>query len=238
MADYYSSLTGPDIDAALARAKAGGEIDTLLAGKAPAGYGLGESQGRFVTNTSVDTLTKNGWYYLYDGVTGGPSGLSIYHATLFVSSSRSDFTKVQRLILATSGLQGYELRRVYNDTAWLPWEWVNPPMIVGTEYRTTERYLGKPVYVKAVSVGAMPAASGASNRIQVGFNPSNLEKIVRWEGTVTDGTMVCTLPVHASNGMVVGLYGYWYSGIIYIESNGDYSGYSGTLTFWYTKTTD
>lgn len=117
-------------------------------------------------------------------------------------------------------------------------EWINPPMAVGVEYRTTERYLGKPVYVKAVSVGAMPAASGASNRIMVGFNPSNLEKIVRWEGTVTDGTMVCTLPVHASNGMVVGLYGYWYSGIIYIESNGDYSGYSGTLTFWYTKTTD
>ena len=30
-------------------------------------------------------------------------------------------------------------------------EWLNPPMLLGVEYRTTERYLGKPVYVKAVN---------------------------------------------------------------------------------------
>lgn len=32
-------------------------------------------------------------------------------------------------------------------------EWVNPPMMLGVEYRTTERYLGEPVYVKAVDFG-------------------------------------------------------------------------------------
>ena len=36
---------------------------------------------------------------------------------------------------------------------WQPVEWINPPMTLGTEYRTTERYLGKPVYVKAVDCG-------------------------------------------------------------------------------------
>ena len=36
-------------------------------------------------------------------------------------------------------------------------EWLNPPMIAGKEYRTTERYLGKPVYAKAVSVGDIAA---------------------------------------------------------------------------------
>lgn len=40
--------------------------------------------------------------------------------------------------------------------AWQPWEYVNPPMQLGIEYRTTERYLGKPVYTKAVNFGAMP----------------------------------------------------------------------------------
>lgn len=39
------------------------------------------------------------------------------------------------------------------DGAWGEWEWVNPPMQLGVEYRTTERYLGKPVYVKLVNLG-------------------------------------------------------------------------------------
>ena len=38
-------------------------------------------------------------------------------------------------------------------------EWVNPPMILGVEYRTTERYLGKPVYVMVVDCGVAPSKS-------------------------------------------------------------------------------
>lgn len=45
------------------------------------------------------------------------------------------------------------LVRRYDGTKWYPWEWVNPPMLFGTEYRTTERYMGKPVYVKMVNLG-------------------------------------------------------------------------------------
>ena len=33
-------------------------------------------------------------------------------------------------------------------------EWINPPMVIGTEYRTTERYKGMPVYVKIITFGA------------------------------------------------------------------------------------
>ena len=32
-------------------------------------------------------------------------------------------------------------------------EWLNPPLLPGIEYRTTERYNGKPVYVKMVDIG-------------------------------------------------------------------------------------
>ena len=38
-------------------------------------------------------------------------------------------------------------------------EWLNPPMIAGKEYRTTERYLGKPVYVKMIEAGFNPAGT-------------------------------------------------------------------------------
>ena len=35
-------------------------------------------------------------------------------------------------------------------------EWINPPMVIGTEYRTTERWNGKPVFTKAIDFGLLP----------------------------------------------------------------------------------
>ena len=46
----------------------------------------------------------------------------------------------------------YQFRKEINGV-WQPWEWINPPMQPGIEYRTTERYLGKPVYCKVVDLG-------------------------------------------------------------------------------------
>ena len=41
-------------------------------------------------------------------------------------------------------------------------DWLNPPMQLGVEYRTTERYNGKPVYKKAVNTGALSAGTSKS----------------------------------------------------------------------------
>lgn len=38
--------------------------------------------------------------------------------------------------------------------AWGEWEWENPPMTSGVEYRTTERLNGKPVYTTYFNIGA------------------------------------------------------------------------------------
>ena len=51
--------------------------------------------------------------------------------------------------------KGTLFKREKFESTWGPWEYINPPMAVGVEYRTTERYQGKPVYVKAVDCGAM-----------------------------------------------------------------------------------
>lgn len=40
-------------------------------------------------------------------------------------------------------------------------EWVNPPMQLGKEYRTTERYQGKPVYAKRILCESMPSGAGS-----------------------------------------------------------------------------
>lgn len=47
-------------------------------------------------------------------------------------------------------------------------EWFNPPMVLGTEYRTTRRYKGSPVYVMAVNVGTMPSSTGGQKNFTVG----------------------------------------------------------------------
>lgn len=38
-------------------------------------------------------------------------------------------------------------------------EWINPPMHIDTVYRTTERWMGKPVYTKLIDFGTMPSLS-------------------------------------------------------------------------------
>lgn len=53
---------------------------------------------------------------------------------------------------------GSFLKKKANGT-WLPHEWTNPPMALGVEYRTTERWNCKVVYTKLVDCGAFPSMS-------------------------------------------------------------------------------
>ena len=55
-----------------------------------------------------------------------------------------------------------------------PIEWLNPPMLLGVEYRTTERYMGKPVYAKLIDLGL----SAAGGTISANANISNWESFV------------------------------------------------------------
>lgn len=49
------------------------------------------------------------------------------------------------------------MRLVYPGTGnGTPWEWPDPLMIPGVEYRTTERFLGDPVYAKVVDLSNWP----------------------------------------------------------------------------------
>lgn len=67
---------------------------------------------------------------------------------------------------ADTALCGWRMIRLKKSSsepsAWQPFEWEHPPMQLGVEYRTTERYDRKPVYAKAVNFGALPANSSKS----------------------------------------------------------------------------
>ena len=51
-------------------------------------------------------------------------------------------------------------------------EWINPPMTVGVEYRTTERFMGAPVYT-SIAEGTVPA-SGTSSKVRIAMGVTGL----------------------------------------------------------------
>ena len=58
------------------------------------------------------------------------------------------------LVRGTS-YDGITIQRSMKNGVWHPWEYINPPMELGVEYRTTERMNGKAVYKKLDSSGKL-----------------------------------------------------------------------------------
>lgn len=50
---------------------------------------------------------------------------------------------------------GHTISFSVNGNGLSTWEWTNPPMNIGVEYRTTERYKGKAVYTKLLDFGTL-----------------------------------------------------------------------------------
>ena len=116
-------------------------------------------------------------------------------------------------------------KRLLNGT-WLPWEYDNPPLVLGVEYRTTERYLGKPVYVKVVDCGNLPA-SGLKN---IAHGIANCKPIYVY-GEMSNGN---TLPYAVGTSYYISSDGTY----IQIYVTGDLSNQTVKATIKYTKTTD
>ena len=205
-------------------------------GAAPAGFGLGtDAPAVLHTLVEVNNYKKSGWATatLTSGhIMGFPNAL------IRVDAGANYIVQTAYAYFKYYG-GFFELKRITNDSGdWQPWEWVNPDFRAGAEYRTTERFNGKPVYVKTIDIGSLPVGAGFANRIN--FYPvlSDIDKLVRWDGMVTNGKASYTLPVTGGNNLGNKITAYYHEGTVYLETNGDYSAYTGTATFWWTKTTD
>lgn len=111
-------------------------------------------------------------------------------------------------------------------------EWFNPPMQFGVEYRTTERYFGKPVYVKFVNFGAIPT-SGTTKSVEHGI--SNVSFVIHVFGTTSVGF---SIPYGYSGDRI-----FMGANITNIQienavSSFNASAYSAYVIIKYTKTTD
>lgn len=134
-----------------------GGVAAALSNKAPAGFGLGTSNPRHIDD--ANNALESGWYYLDASTLNGPE--SAEYSNVMLVLTRSSNPQTVQVSFNVTDL-AFELRRVCTNGVWSPWEWVNPPMQLGVEYRTTERYNSKPVYVKTVDLGRLPDRSNKS----------------------------------------------------------------------------
>lgn len=105
-------------------------------------------------------------------------------------------------------------------------------MALGVEYRTTERYLGKPVYVQTVDFGRLPNTAAAGKYIP---NVDNVDKTIRWSGLTSGGYSLPGGNLYTGwDEIVVRIIG----SRIDVKTTTDESAYTATFTLWYTKTTD
>ena len=106
-------------------------------------------------------------------------------------------------------------------------EWLNPPMVVGTEYRTTERFMGKPVYVKLVDFG--PGANNTEKSVEHGASNAI---VIDYGGYAKSGNSALSVPWISHSTLSVS------STVIVMDADANYSGYNVYVWIKYYKTTD
>lgn len=128
-------------------------------GAAPDGFGLGGGSKLLTSDDDVNTIGASGWYTWYSNSVPA-NAIIVSNITIMRVDAYNPVVKVQTLYGATDGsnfiTQPIVARRMIYGSKIGTWEYVNPFVYLGIEYRTTERYLGKPVYCKLVNFGALP----------------------------------------------------------------------------------
>lgn len=207
------------------------QILITLANKAPGGFGLGSEPSPFL---DANDCVVNGWYRDANGnAKNAPWNfahifVTTYSAHIYI---RQDAYITGGSASAPSVSHAVRIRHpdfLKENDFWGPWEYESgTPMYLGTEYRTTERYFGKPVYVKTVDFGALPNASYKFVGIE------NEASIIRVSALASNGK---TLPgsIGASQREQVLCMGS--SNSVKIITYADASSLTATVTAWYTKT--
>lgn len=220
------------------KAQARGNINA-----APGGFGIGETP-KYIAN--ANDAVKNGRYSVDSSTLNlpEPMGDTWAYACLDVyTGARPDVYIKQTMTSPYQSWHQCEVTRCFYSPrgGWQPWEWVNPPMILGTEYRTTERYLGKPVYVKTINMGNLPGNAVK----QASFQLNNVvDKIVSVTGQCpSDSGVNMSLPYHTGSGpnwntvILIGATGVGTAQIVTFDE--DFAGYTDAcITVKYTKLAD
>lgn len=134
---------------------------------APGGFGLGEGSKFLTSDDDLNEVWENGSYTWDAPPKNAPTegGSLIPYCSMNVLNKGSDYNTHQ--IIYT--FEGYEIHRYYDGAKkiWSEQAWVNPPMKLGTEYRTTEQRNGKAVYKKLDTDGLLKWRLDGDNTWQI-----------------------------------------------------------------------
>ena len=180
---------------------------------------------------SLDSIKTNGWYYWDwgDPPMGIPDSTGAnYMRAMRVWTGNGGECCQEMVDMSDSPYTGGMVRRTIYGSIVYPWEWVNPPMTLGIEYRTTQRCNGKPVYAKAVEVGVLPNNSYKEILIAYGITGIvRLDGYAYWNGS----TYVDKIPL-TKFGIDTVLYS---NSALRFTASRDLSSYSAYAVLYYIK---
>lgn len=196
-------------------------------GAAPDGFGLGTSA--IYTGSpdyDLDNIDGSGWCVGVPVIEGFSFGFSLVS---HIKWNANNAQQTAYLSPFTSGPASYNsvIRRFKINGNWEPWEWVNPTMKIGIEYRTTERWNGKPVYAKLIDFGSLPNIS----RKTISHNIQNVQSIVDIAATTSNGAIMNDMELAGSNFTAN-------NSVIVCQSSVDQSSFTAKVLLKYTKTSD
>ena len=155
---------------------------------APGGFGLGLASAPLENGDDVNERHGNG-SYAWGSIKpkNAPTLLRSKGDYQYMLEFGTDegFTQIVGCYIETNpGLICRQAFAKSGGVQFAEWEWINPPMQLGVEYRTTERYLGRPVYCKTVDFGAVPPVN-TKKRIGFGGVGGGADHIISWVGHVS-----------------------------------------------------
>lgn len=190
---------------------------------APGGFGLGTVA---VNISDLNDATKNGWYMNAAGgeAVHAPDNVAGWLVLVCAYADEIVFQTAYRYG-SDEGLISARRSHHYLFGGWQPWEWINPPTLLGVEYRTVERYNGKPVYAKAINFGQAPNATYK----EVSHGIEDFSQLVSYTGMMGGANLI---EAPALDNILIN------ASIIRITTNTDASGSYVYLVLRYIKTTD
>lgn len=208
---------------------------------APSGFGIGTGSTTISGGDDLNDYNLNGWYCWGDPAPANAPYTWGYMLVMNFGGGAS--TQIVTRSYGNLFVDTVMMRSsafVNGVLTWSAWEYANPPLVAGQEYRTTERYLGKPVYVR---VNSLTTPTAANTETSTAFG-SNVDKVVS-AGGIAIGTFgganyEFTIPYKDAaltiNGGAFAINGY--VNYVYSYTNASFVWASGYVIAKYTKTTD
>lgn len=125
-----------------------------------------------------ETMPSQGVYRLNDSY-----GVNGINAGFFIQLGQyEDYNTRYGLQIACDFLGRICVRSRWYDGYINEWDWVNPQMSPGVEYRTTERWNGNPVFTKLIDFGRLP--NKTEKHVSCGFPEGQVISFVGIDGTI------------------------------------------------------